>query len=191
LNAIQHCVIRAHMKSNALLSGVVVIMIVIISGCNLLDNLTKFNIDYSNQFTIPQGVPANIPYDLYTPRFPTNSAQYFNDNKTNPDLIEGCILKSAVASIIPPSNDDLSFIQSIHIFIIADALPQRELAYKENITGVTDTLKLDIVENELIDYIKKDSIGLLIQLYTNRVNTDDITTKMQMQFQVDAKILGI
>lgn len=179
------------MKSNALLSGVVVIMIVIISGCNLLDNLTKFNIDYSNQFTIPQGVPANIPYDLYTPRFPTNSAQYFNDNKTNPDLIEGCILKSAVASIIPPSNDDLSFIQSIHIFIIADALPQRELAYKENITGVTDTLKLDIVENELIDYIKKDSIGLLIQLYTNRVNTDDITTKMQMQFQVDAKILGI
>lgn len=181
------------MKSNAFLSMAVLISIVAcILGCNWLNSLTKFPIDYSSSFVIPQGIPANIPYDIYTPKFATNSAKYFKDNNTNSDLIQSCTVKSLQGIVIQPSEEDFSFISDIRIFIVAKDLYQKELAFKNDIPdNIGDTLDFNIQNVELLEYIKKDSLSLRVQVLTDRVNTAPLNTKLKVQFIVDAKILGI
>jgi hypothetical protein len=137
-------------------------------------------------------VPANIPYDIYTPKFATNSAKYFNDNNTSQDLIQGCVVKSMVGYVLQPSDEDFSFISSIRIFLVAKNLSEVELAYKNDIPeNVGDTLNFDVQNIELLEYIKQDSLGLRVQVFTDRVNTAALNTKIKAQFLVDAKILGI
>jgi hypothetical protein len=181
------------MRSKAFLSASVIVFIGLgIAGCNWLNSLTKFPINYSSDFTIPQGIPANIPYDIYTPKFATNSSKYFKDNNTSTDLIQGCTVKSLQGTVVEPSAEDFSFINSIRIFLIGKDLPQAELAYRNDIPdNIGDTLNFNIQNVELLEYIKKDSLSLRVQVFTDRVNTAALNTKLKVQFIVDAKILGI
>ncbi len=165
---------------------------VMMAGCKWFDKFTQFEMSYTKGFTIPAGVPANIPYDIYTPYFPTNSQKYFSDNNTNSDLIEGCKVREIRAAIINTEGDDFSFITSIHLYLVAKDLPEAEVAFKNHIPeNIGDTLVMDINDVELVNYIKQDSLAIRVQLFTDRVNTTDIKTHLFLKFLLDAKILGV
>ncbi len=165
---------------------------VIFFGCQWFDKLTKFTIPYSRDFIIPKNVPVNTPYNIHLPYFATNSKKYFEDNKTDPDLLEGCRLTLMRGNILNQSEQDFSFLSSIHIFLKSKTLPEVEIAYKNTIPpGVGDTILLDIPDVELVNYIKEDSLGLHVLVSTNTTTTTDIEVHFLMKFVLDAKILGI
>jgi len=165
-------------------------LLAILSGCEALNSLTKFRMDYDKEFMIPAGVPADIPYDVPSPYFPTNSAQFFEDNNTSPDLVESCKLEQMYAVITSPAGEDFSFVQTISIYLGAKQLPEIKVAYKENVNA-TDTLFLETGNDELKQYILQDSIRLRVQLLTDEETQQELNTKVHGRFLVDAKILGI
>jgi len=163
-----------------------------LTGCALLDKLTQFTIDYTQEFTIPAGVPANVSTSIYSPYFPTNSSAYFGQNGTNADLIQSCKLKEMKGVVIAPPGGDFNFIESIHLFLFSVHQPETEIAYKDNVPAhTTDTLFFDTRDVELVNYIKEDSVGLKVQIVTNSATTQEIRTGIYLQFLVNAKILGI
>lgn len=164
---------------------------VVMSGCGFFDSFTKFRMNYSEEFTIPHGVPPNIPYDIPTPYFPTNSQQYFDQNGTNPDLVEGVKLERFFAIIQNPPNTDFSFLQSIEVYLRAPGLNDVRIASQTDIPLNADTLFLTPDKVELVDYLKQDSIGLRVKVLTDENLQEDLNTKVTGTFLVDAKILGI
>jgi hypothetical protein len=47
------------------------------------------------------------------------------------------------------------------LFISADALPEKQVAYKENIAdNVGSEIVMDIIDEELKEYLKKDKVTL-------------------------------
>jgi hypothetical protein len=182
------------MRSNAIISGLfaLVCMIPYLEGCAWLDKFTHFTIKQSKTITIPAHVPSNIPYDVYTPFFPTNSEKYFGDNNTNSDLVESAKVSSMVATITPGTAEDFSFITSMRIFLVKKDYVLTEIAYKNNIPdNIGQQIIFDLQDVELTPYIQEDSLAFRIQAYTDRQNVVDVPVKIEAHFLVDAKILGI
>ena len=60
-----------------------------------------------------------------------------------------------------PSSGDLSFIESISIFLEADGLPEIKIAWKDVVPeNVGKTLDLDLTDADLKDYVKKDDLRI-------------------------------
>ena len=98
----------------------IIVLAVLISNCSKLDELTKFDMDYDTQVTIPSSAGINLPFDVLTPDTETNSESTFESNDTRKDLIEEIKLTKLQLVITSPSETDFSFLESISIklFII-------------------------------------------------------------------------
>jgi hypothetical protein len=62
------------------------------SSCKKLNKLTQFDIVYDTDFTIPSSTGINLPTNIITPDFATNSESTLSINDTRKDLIERIIL---------------------------------------------------------------------------------------------------
>lgn len=164
----------------------------VLSACAAFDKLTHFTIKQSKMITIPAHVPPDIPYDVYTPFFPTNSEQYFGENNTKADLVESAKVSSMVATITPGTIEDFSFVRSMRIFLVKKDWALTEIAYKNNIPDtIGHQIIFDLQDVDLIPFIKEDSLAFRVQVYTDRPNSMAVPVKVEAHFLIDAKILGI
>lgn len=166
--------------------------IVFITSCSKLDELTQFNLTYNVEVVIPSGTPVNLPFNLMSPDITTNSNSTFSSNNTSKDLIEEINLIQLTLELTSPANGNLNFLKDIELFINAQDLPEKKVAWKYDIQndGVM-ILYLDTSSDDLQDYIKKDEMTLSIKTTTDEVITQDHTLIATSIFYVDAKILGI
>ena len=163
-----------------------------IEGCNKVDELTHFNMNYDETITIPSTIGVNVPFNILTPNIKTNSEQTFEINDTRKDLIEEIVLKKMVLSIEPDQNKDFSFLKSVKIYINAEGLDKTLIAWKEDIdNSVGNTLELETASDDLKAYIKRDSFQLELTTVTDELILSDYEVKVHTEFFVDAKILGI
>ena len=162
------------------------------AGCDKLDSLTKFDMDYETSITIPATVGINTPFDIPTPAITTNADAEFSVNDTRKDLIEEIVLKSLTLTVDVPADGDFSFLSSIEIYIKADGLDEQKIAWKDNIPNdIGDVLELETSGIDLKEYIKKESFELKATTVTDELITQDHEIGIQSVFAVDAKILGI
>ncbi|MEM6347712.1 MAG: hypothetical protein AAF927_27740, partial [Bacteroidota bacterium] len=56
--------------------------------------------------------------------------------------------------------------------------------------GITETLSLDVIEDDLKDYIKTDGFKLRANIKTDQVVTEAISIDVSTSFFIDARILG-
>jgi len=180
---------KYNMKNNLLL---VFITFTLLSSCNAIDELTKFDLDYQTNFSVASTTIINTPFNLFTPDVTTQSESSFENNNTHKDLIESIKLKKIRLTIDAPEDGNFNFLKEIHVFINAEGVEEVEIA---NIFGLEDTnsniLDLDILGQELKVFIKKDSFNLRIETVTDQTisETHDIT--IETKIRVDAKILGV
>lgn len=161
----------------------------LLSGCSAL---TKFYINYAQDFTLNPGLPIATPLNFTTPQFPTNTAYVFEANNTNKDLLEGCKLVQLYTEIIDPASEDFSFLNSARLYLSAPSLPEVEIAFNDAIPNdVGATLQFDETEAELIEYIKQDYLILRLATTNDEVTTQEIKVRAHLRFFVDAKILGM
>lgn len=177
------------MKRQILIS---ILSLLILVGCKKLDKLTQFNIDYNSEITIPSGIGINLPFAISTPDMQTNSEASFSENNTRKDLIESVKLTECTLSILSPSGQNFDFIKTIKIYISADGLNEVLVASKVNMAnGQGNSITLDLEDQDLQAYIKKDSFKVKSEVVTDEVVSNDITVDIYTRFFVDAKILGL
>jgi hypothetical protein len=165
--------------------------VLLLSGCKEIDKLTHFNIDYTSFVTIPATVGINLPFDVLTPEIQTNSESKFEVNNTHKDLVEKIRLTELKLTIKSPDSSDFSFLKSIKLYILADGLPELEVARKENIPdNQGNVLFLETASDDLKEYIKKDSFALKAVTITDELISPDHEIEIYSKFFVDVKILG-
>ena len=161
-------------------------------SCDKLDELTKFNLDYKSQVTIPASAVIDLPFDMFTPDMETNSDSQFEVNDTRKDLIEEIKLTKLQLEITSPDDSDFSFLESLEVYISADGLDEIMIASKEVVDeNVGDVLDVDVLDVDLKEYIKKDNFNLRMNTVTDELISTDHEINVNTTFFVDAKILGL
>jgi hypothetical protein len=124
---------------------------VVFSSCK---KLTEFTVSDTAEFTIPStsslGVPVNNSVSVAT-----SSNTEFKANGGDIKNVKEIRLIKLLLTTVQPSAQTFSFLNSIHIFISADDLPETEIAYLENIpSDVGNSIDLVTTGAVLDDYIK-------------------------------------
>ena len=169
----------------------IIVLAFIVSSCSKLDELTKFNMDYDTQVTIPSSAGINLPFDVLTPDTETNSESTFESNDTRKDLVEEIKLTKLQLALTSPSEADFSFLESIEVYISAEGLDEILIASKTEIPETVSTLDLEVSDTDLKEYIKKDNYSLRLNTVTDEAMSQDHQIDVNSTFFVDAKILGL
>lgn len=164
----------------------------ILTACEKIDELTQFTMNFDTSVTIPSTAGVNLPLDLFTPAIETNSQSKFEVNDTRKDLVEKIVLEELKLEHQSPENGDLSFLQSIEIFIQANGFPEVRLAWKDTIPqDIGKELNLNTTADDLKDYIKQDEFELRVKTEIDETLGAEQKILIRTQFFVDAKILGV
>jgi len=161
-------------------------------GCSAIDELTKFDIDYNSNVTVPANTAVNLPFMVGTPPVETSSESKFESNETRKDLIEEIKLKRMRLTITAPEREDFSFLESIEIYMKAEGVEEIQIASLKpvpNDAGIQ--IELDTSDADLKEYIKKDSFSLRVNTTTDEVIDNDIDIAILSVFAVDASIFGV
>jgi hypothetical protein len=163
-----------------------------IYSCKEIDKLTQFTMEYTSNSTIPATFGIDIPINIWTPDIPTNSETEFESNNTAKNLIEKIVLTKLDISITSPSSASFDFLKNIEIFISADGLSEKRIAWLSDIpkTGLK-TIELNTSEEDLKEFIKADRYKLKTKTVTRQLISQDTDIEIKNRFFVDAKILGI
>ncbi|RMB56971.1 hypothetical protein EAX61_12980 [Dokdonia sinensis] len=169
-----------------------VLITVAITSCDAVDELTKFDLDYTTNYTIQASTVLDVPIDIITPEVTTNSEEEFENNDTNKDLIESIKLKTLTLNLRTPEDGNFNFINDITIFIRAEGLPEVAIATATDLPeNGARRVELETDNVELKEYIKADSYTLRTMTTTDGFIDEDHNIDIRTVFRVDAKILGI
>lgn len=163
--------------------------IVFLTGCGLFKSLTTFDLETSFTYTIPASTPVATPFSPGTPDIQISSEAEFDGNDTEAKYVECASLKQCKLTITSPPSETFSFLKSIKIYITAKDASDKLLAYKNNITGNTNTLTLNTTGEGFADYIKKEKFGIRIDAVTDEVITQDVDILNELVFDIEAKVL--
>ena len=170
----------------------VFVLFIVFSGCSVVDELTKFDIDYNSKVTVPASSGVELPIVMQTPDVETSSESEFESNNTRKDLIEEIQLKRMRLTITSPSGEDFSFLKSIEIYIKADGVDEILIASLSPVPADAGSqIDLETSGADLKEYIKKDSFTLRVKTATDEVIDNDIDIAILSVFAVDASILGV
>jgi len=168
------------------------LIILTYGSCKEIDKLTHFNMEYSTDITVNSVLYIDIPFDIWTPDLPTNSETTFENNDTRSNLIEEIIITKMNMEITSPNNQTFDFLKSIEIYINAEGEEEKKIAWLTDIpkTGLK-FLELNTIDDDLKNYIKKDEYKLRTSVTTRELVTQTTNIKVNSNFFVDAKILGL
>ena len=173
---------------------IIIIAAVILTygSCKEIDKLTHFNMNYTSNINIEPTFFIDIPIDIWTPNVPTNSETTFENNDTRTDLIEKIILTKMDMDITSPETQTFDFLKTIEVYIDADGLEEKKIAWLLDIpqTGLK-TVIMEVTEDDLKDYIKKDEYKLRTHTVTRQIISKSTDIEIKSSFFVDANILGI
>ncbi len=170
----------------------IILALMVFDACEAIDKLTHFKMDYDETISIPSTIGINLPFNLFTPNITTNSQEVFEINDTRKDMIEMIQLTEMEFEIITPEGEDFSFLTSIEVYINAEDLEEVNIAWNTNIgEDPGGTIQLETSNDDLKEYIKKDSFNLRVKTVTDEIILTDHEINVHSTFFVDAKILGI
>lgn len=159
-------------------------------GCKKAEELTQFDIEYTSEVTIPSTSGINLPFDVFTPDMETNSESKFAVNDTRKDKVEVITLTELQLVLKTPSNSDFGFLKSIEVYIDADGLTERRIAFDTDIpASIGKILNLEVTDDNLREYIIEDEFSLRVKTVTDEAITQDHIIDINTTLFVDAKIL--
>jgi hypothetical protein len=176
------------MKFNKL--SIILVAVIAISSCSKLEKLTQFTLKFNQDVTIPSTFGINIPFDISTPEINTNSNTIFEGNNTNSELIKTIKLSKLQLEMVDPTDADFSFMSAIEIFISAEGMAEKKIAWKTSIPNDATLISLDLDNVDLQDYIKADKFKLRLNTTTDELMSENHTLKVSTEFFVDANVLG-
>lgn len=161
-------------------------------SCDKVDELTRFTISDDTEITVKAGVATLLPFDITTPPITSNAETELTMRNGNMDMIESLKMEEMRLNILSPQNRTFDFLKDMEMFIAADGLPERRIAFVFDVPEtVTNVLRLTVEDLELEEYIKKGKYTIRVKITTDKVINEDIKVRIQSKYRVDAKILGV
>lgn len=165
--------------------------LIILTGCEKIDELTQFNLEYTESVVIPTTPVVNLPISISTPDITTNIESQLAAYNTSTDLIEEISLTQFDLTLTAPDTSELSFFKSVEVFINAEGLAETRIAWSDNVPdNVGQTLELETTTSDMKQYVLKDAFSLRISVETDKAINPDHEIDIYTKFFVDAKILG-
>lgn len=159
-------------------------------SCKQLDEILIFEIKNETQFTIPSAIGINTPFSIPSPDIESSSKKEFENNNTNADKVKRIVLKELSLTILSPDEQTFKFIKSIYIYISAQGLQEKKIAYRDNIPdNIAKYLELNTTDDNIADYIKKDSYDIKTEVTTDEIILHDVELKCEMYYEVTANPL--
>lgn len=157
-------------------------------GCKA--KFTQFFMDYNSSATIPSTAPVDLPFDVSTPEQTTNSSYEFEVNDTRKENIEKITLDDLRITITDPEGETFSFLKDMSVYISANGIPEKLIAYKYDIDNtIGDVLDCNETNEDLQAYIKAESFVIRLETATDEVISQDIDVNIYTNFFVDAKLI--
>ena len=174
-------------------SSILFVLIIIFSGCKLIDELTHFDIDYNYTFTLPAFGGINLDnLNIESNDVENDTESKFEIHDTRKDLVERATLKKFNVTISEPTDTKFTFINKVEIFVRTDELPEKLIAWKDDISeNVGNFLKLETTSSDLKKYLTSDAIRVRLKTTSSSPLTEDLLLDLESTVEVDAKILGI
>ena len=169
-----------------------IVSILLTGGCDKIDELTQFEMEFNETVVIPSSTGIDLPFNIFTPDIESNSESTFSSNNTRKDLIEEILLTEMELTLSSPDSGDLGFLKSIEIYISAEGVSEEKIAWNENIPNdVGKVISLETSSVDLKEFIKKDQFKLELKTTTDEIITSDHQIEVRSLFFVDAEILGL
>lgn len=169
---------------------VLLIVIPLLSGCDLLGELTKFSLPFSETISIPQTPVAVVDVNITTPDITTGIDSVLDSLKIDAELIESVSLKSMQFTIKTPATSDLSFFDDVDIFISSAGKTDIKIASAVNIANVS-TIDFTTEPTDLKDFVLGEKFALKLVGKTDEIVTQASEVEVKFIFDVKLKMMGI
>ena len=161
-------------------------------NCSIVDELTKFDLDYQTTYTIQSSTLIDTPFNSPTPDITTETESSYENNNTNKDLIESIKLKKITLTIDTPEDGNFNFLKDIQVYITADGVDEREIASAFDLENSNlNILELEVTDQELKAFFEKDSYKLRVKTTIDETVSATHHITIDTTFRVDAEILGV
>ncbi|SHI72099.1 hypothetical protein [Algibacter luteus] len=161
-------------------------------NCDVVDELTKFDLDYDTSYTLNPVPVVGVPVSLFTSDIETNTETTFENNNTNANGIESIKLKSLKLVISSPETGNFNFLKYIQIYISTENVEEVEIANLFDIQNTNaNSLELNTINVELKNYLQEDAFKLRIAAVADETTSEFYDIDFFATFKVDAKVLGI
>ncbi len=171
------------------------ILIVFLTGflfnsCDVIDDVTVFNIDLNSNFNIDANTVANTSYIIGL-EIPTGDiTTVLENNNTHADLVDEINITNCIMNITSPNGGTFEFLEQITVFVNADGLAEKRIAWSDNLNSNNNiTLILD-AETNLKDYLTSNNLSIRIEGVNNQDLTENYHVDLDMSFVVNAQLLG-
>lgn len=168
-----------------------VLLIPILMCCKALNELTKFDLNFKRNFTLPPlPIAGNAPA-LEMKDIETKIDSVLASYNLKPERIQSVTLTSMKLTLTTPAGSDLSFLKSAEIFITAEGLDETRVASISEVPDNTREIEMIVEGTDLKNFILKDKFGLKIMVVTDKPTIVEHRIDIAMAYVVDLKILGI
>lgn len=161
-----------------------------LSSCEIIDELTQFNLDYDKEVTVDANTIIEGTATINTDPIETDIENNFKINNVSKDNVIAIIPKGLILKLKTPKDLKLDFLNSVSAYIVADGLPETKVAWKNSIPeNINRELVLDISEKNLKAYLDKDEFYFKIEVSSNRVIKPEIKLELASKFLVKATVI--
>ena len=162
----------------------------LLSGCSKENKGVTFTYTLNAETVIPSSTGINLPINILAPDLTTNSGGTFEANQTTPALVRDIKMKQLELKIKSPNQTTFDFLRSIRIYMNADGLAEREIAWATDIpeNGARSLLLTTDLETNFKDYIVKERVSLRVQATTRQLLTSDTRLEILPTFEVRASL---
>ncbi|MFC2129751.1 hypothetical protein ACFLQX_03105 [Bacteroidota bacterium] len=171
---------------------ILLIAIFFLSSCDLLSDLTQFDLPYEKTVSIPIVAASDSILNIATPSINTGISAAMDNYNTGLDLIDEISLTSMTLTLTSPAGGDLGFLSTIAVYINTTGQEEIQLAYDTDVAAdVGAVLELSTSTADIQDYIKSDDFSLRFELGTDETVLEEHVITMNMVTHVDARVLGL
>lgn len=160
-----------------------------LAGCDALSELTKIDLPLSQTVTIPKETPKDVEVQIKTPDVTTDIESTLSSYNVSSDLIESVSFKSLKLSL---TDGNLSFLKKIEIWISAEGLEAKKIAWMDDVpASAGSSITMNVSKDDLKPFVLKDKFSMTLKVTNDEQLTVDKSVKVEMDFTLDLKILGM
>lgn len=171
-----------------LFAAAITVIALTVTSCKHIDDLTTFSVDYDTKFTVP-ATTVIVPFEISTPEIESGSNGEFASENTHKNRIESVYINGMVVTIDSPEGADFSFLSDVAIYVSADGVGEKKVAWKDPVPESTGgQLVLDVTDEPITEYVKADSFTYRVTFSTDETLSEDHDLNLYSDFKVKAKI---
>ena len=168
------------------------ILLQFLTSCDSLNKLTKFKLPFTRSINLPALPFTVVGASVQTPDIKTNIDSVLTSLNLTSDLVQSVSLKKMDLTLTDSTGGDLTFLKSISIYICATGLDDVKIAGIDSVPDNTgSSLSLAVESTDLKNFILKDEFQLKIITTTDKITKVEQKLKVDMNLQLDLKILGL